>query len=113
MTTPNAAPPVTDVTSEDRVWVLLCFLLTPLFPIITLFIEEKKNRPFIKYHTIPTLALGIAEVVVAAILGWIPIVGGFVGLLWIINLIYGIKANNGVLTDIPVITDFVKKQNWS
>jgi uncharacterized membrane protein len=114
MTTPNAVPPlpVLDVTSDDRLWVLLCFLFTPLFPIITLIIEDKKNRPFIKYHTIPTLVLGVAEIIVVFILGWIPIIGMFVGLLWIINLIYGIKANGGVLTDIPVITDFVKKQGW-
>jgi uncharacterized membrane protein len=113
MTTSNVPPPVSDVTSEDRTWVLLCFLLTPIFPIITLLMEDKKNRPFIKYHTFPTLILGIAEIIVAFILGWIPIIGAFAGLLWIINLIYGIKANGGVLTDIPVITDFAKKQNWS
>lgn len=114
MTTPNGIPPspVQDVTSDDRIWVLLCFLFTPIFPIITLLIEDKKNRPFIKYHTIPTLILGVAEIIVAALLGWIPVIGTFVGLLWIINLIYGIKANGGVYTDIPVITDFAKRQGW-
>ena len=41
------------VTGEDRLWVVLCFLFTPLFRLITLFMDDKKNRPFIKYHTIP------------------------------------------------------------
>jgi len=113
MATSNEIPPVADVTSEARLWVLLCFLFTPLFPIITLLVEEKKNRPFIKYHTIPTLILGIAEIIFISVLGWIPVIGIFAGLVWIINLIYGLKANGGVLTDIPVITEYARKQNWS
>jgi uncharacterized membrane protein len=115
MSTPNEMPPVPapEITSDDRVWVLLCFLFTPIFPIITLLIEDKKNRPFIKYHTMPTLILGVAEVILVSILGWIPFIGPVFGLVWILNLIWGIKANGGVNVDIPVITEYSKKQGWS
>jgi uncharacterized membrane protein len=116
MTTPVEIPPVPvtpEVSSEDRLWVLLCFLLTPLLPLITLFLDDKKNKTFIKYHTVPTLILGIVEVVVVGILSLIPIVNCFVPLVYIINVVYGIKAYNGTNTDIPVITDFSKQQNWS
>jgi uncharacterized protein len=114
MTTPPVVPPAAnpEVTSDDRVWVILCFLITPLIPLITLFIDEKKNRPFIKYHTIPTLVLGIAEWVAIAILSLIPVIGLVGGLLWIINIYYAIKANSGNNVEIPVISDFVKKQGW-
>lgn len=104
--------PAPEVSSDDRLWVLLEFLI-PLLSIITLFMVDKKDRPFIKYHTVPTLLLGIAEGIVAIILGFIPIIGCFTPLLWIINLIYGLRANKGVYTDIPVLTNLSKGQGWS
>ena len=106
-------PPTSpEVTSDDRLWGLLCFLLAPLVPIIVLLMEDKKNRPFIKYHTIPTLIFGIVEGIVVALLSWIPIVQCIVPFIWIINIVYAIKANKGVNVDIPVITKFSQGQGW-
>ncbi len=102
-----------EVSSDDRLWVLLCFLLAPLLPLITLFLADKKDRSFIKYHTVPTLILGVAEGIVAGILSAIPIIGCFTPLLWIINIVFGLRANKGVYTDIPVITNISKGQGWS
>jgi len=102
-----------EVSSDDRLWVLLCFLLAPLLPLITLFLADKKDRPFIKYHTVPTLILGVVLGIVAGILAAIPIIGCFTPLLWIINIIFGLRANKGVYTDIPVITNISKGQGWS
>ena len=115
MTTPIDVTPVPEpeVTSDDRVWVLLCFLFTPLFPLITLFIEDKKDRPFIKYHTIPTLVFGVVEGIVIGLLSFIPYVGCISPLIWIINVVYAIKANGGKKVDIPIITGFCRGQNWS
>jgi len=118
MTTPPETPPVapapqSDVPSDDRLWVLLCFLITPLFPLITLFMNDRKEKPFIKYHANPTLILGIVEVIIAIVLGFIPFVNCLIPLLWIINIVYGIKAYKGVNTDIPIITNFSKQQGWS
>jgi hypothetical protein len=36
--------PSSDVTSEDRLWALLAYILSPIVPIIILLIEDKKNR---------------------------------------------------------------------
>ncbi len=114
MTTPPDITPVPspEVTSEDRMWVILCFLFTPLFPIITLFIDDKKNRPFVKDHYIPALILGVVEIVAVTILSFIPIIGLFTWLIWIINIIYAVKANKGLNVEIPYITEFAKKQGW-
>jgi len=110
---PAPAPaPEPGVTSDDRLWVVLCFLLTPILPLVTLFLENKKDRPFIKYHTVPTLILGVVEGIVVAILSWIPVVQCIVPFIYIINIIYALKANKGVNTDIPVITNFAKAQGW-
>jgi uncharacterized protein len=115
MTIPPVTPPTPapDVTSDDRIWVILCFLFTPVLPIVTLFIDDKKNRPYVKYHNIPALILGVAEIVAITILSFIPILGMLTGFLWIINIIFAVKANSGVNIDIPVITEYSKKQGWS
>lgn len=110
---PAPAPaPEPGVTSDDRLWVVLCFLLAPILPLVTLFLDNKKDRPFIKYHTVPTLILGVVEGIVVAILSWIPVVNCIVPFIYIINIIYAIKANKGVNIDIPVITQFAKGQGW-
>jgi len=106
-------PPTSpEVTSDDRLWGLLCFLLAPLVPIIVLLMEDKKNRPFIKYHAVPALILGFALAIIAGILAVIPIVQCFAPLIWIIPIIFALKAYKGEYVNIPVITDFAKNQGW-
>jgi uncharacterized membrane protein len=75
--------------------------------------EDKKNRPFIKAHNAQALAWGIVLYVVSIILGFV-IIGGCIGALGLVlNIFWGIKAYQGNYIKIPVITDFVKKQNWA
>lgn len=105
--------PTPEISSDDRLWVLLCFLLAPLLPLITLFLTDRKDRPFIKYHTVPTLIFGVVEGIVVGILSAIPFVGCLTPLIWIINLVLGLRANKGVYVDIPVITNISKNQGWS
>ena len=113
MTEQPVMPTVPEVSSDDRLWVLLCFIFTPLVPLITLFLADKKDKPFIKYHNVPALILGVVVAIVAGILALIPVVGCLTPLLWIICIIFGIKAYKGVNTDIPVITKFSQDQHWS
>jgi len=106
--------PSTEVTSEDRLWALLSYILTPLVPIIILLMEDKKNRPFLKAHYMQALVLGIAFVIIGTVLSFIPIVGCIWPFVWlIIVVLYGIKANRGEYITIPVITNFVKQQGWA
>lgn len=106
---PPASP---DITSDDRLWALLCFLLEPLVPIIVLLMEDKKSRPFIKYHAIPALILGVALAIIGGVLAAIPIVQCFAPLIWIIPIIFAIKAYKGEYVKVPIITDFAKNQGW-
>ncbi len=97
-----------DVTSDDKLWGLLSYLLTPIVPAIILLMEDKKNRPFMRYHAIQALALFVIEFVLSAIL-----IGVCVVPIYIIALIYyAIKAYQGELVVIPWLTDFMKKQGW-
>ncbi len=112
MTEKPVTPAAPEVTSDDRLWALLSFLLTPLVPLIVMLMEDKKARPFLKYHAVPTLVFGIVEAVVLGLLALIPIVGCFTPLVYIVNIVWGVKANKGEKVDIPVITEFCKQQGW-
>jgi uncharacterized protein len=105
--------PPTDVTSDDKLWSLLSYIFAPLVGLILLLMEDKKSRPFIKYHAVCSLVLGIVAVLFYVVLGWI-IVGLCVGgLVWAYGVYVGIKAYNGEMINIPLVTDFVHKQGWA
>jgi len=106
-------PSSPEVSSDDRLWVLLCFILTPIFPIITLLMADKKDRPFVKAHTIPTLILGLVEVVIASVISAIlPLIGCFTPLIVVLNIVWALKAYKGEYVEIPFITNFAKQQGW-
>ncbi len=109
----SQAPVSPDVTSDDKLWVLLAYILTPIVPIIILLMEDKKNRPFIKAHNAQALVLGIISLIIGIVLGW-TIVLACVPLLIFFYCIYlGIQAYNGKYNEIPVITNWVKSQGWA
>lgn len=101
--------PASEITSDDKLWVLLAYILSPIVPIIIMLMEDKKNRPFIKAHNAQALVVGVVEfvMIVTAILACLqPIV-------WIIMIYWGIQAYQGKYVTIPVVTDFVKNQGWA
>jgi uncharacterized protein len=102
-----------DITSDDRLWALLAYILSPIVPVIILLMEDKKNRPFLKAHTFQALVVGAINLIIAVLIGWlfIPLC---INLLITIAMIYwGIKAYQGEYVNIPVVTDFVKNQGWA
>ncbi len=103
----------TDATSDDKLWVLLAYILTPIVPIIILLMQDKKDRPFIKAHNFQALAVGVINVVLSILLGW-TLVGLCVPLaLWVACIYWGIQGYSGKYVNIPVITNFVKNQGWA
>jgi len=52
-----------DITSDDKLWVLLAYIFSPLVPVIILLMADKKDRPFIKANNIQALIWGICWVV--------------------------------------------------
>ncbi len=108
------APMSPDVTSDDKLWGLLEYLLTPIVPIIVLLMEDKKNRPFLRAHTAQALALGIVLWILNGILIPVFFIGCVTTIITVgIVIYYGLKAYRGETFSIPVLTDFVKKQGWA
>ena len=96
----DQTPITPEVTSDDKLWALLSFLLTPLIPLIVILMEDKKNRPFLKHHAVPTLIEGIILwiITIIPVVGWILGPIGFI----VINILMGIKAYKGEYVNIPV-----------
>ncbi len=94
-----------DITSDDKLWALLSYLV-PIVAIIVLLMEDKKARPFIKFHAVQAIAV----TVVLTILTTITL--GCGGILFLVMIYWGIKAYQGEYVTIPLVTDFIKKQGW-
>jgi len=110
--TEQSAPTI-ESTSDDRLWALLAYILTPIIPIVILLLEDKKDRPFLKAHYMQALVLGVVALVVNILLSFI-IIGICTSIATLVLVIYyGIKAYKGEVFDIPVITNFVKNQGWA
>ena len=101
--------PNPEITSDDKLWVLLAYIFSPLVPIIVLLMADKKDRPFIKAHNAQALVAGILVAVIGGALSWtciVPLV------LWGAMIYWGYKGYQGEYVNIPIITDFCKNQGW-
>ena len=100
-----SVPTNTEVTSDDKLWALLTYILAPIVPIIILLMPDKKDRPFLKAHNIQALILGIITVITSSFCIGI--------LVWIYAIYCGYQAYQGKLVEIPVITNLCKNQGWA
>lgn len=95
----------TEVTSDDKLWALLTYVLAPLVPILILVMPEKKSRPFLKAHNVQALILGIITVITSSFCVGI--------LVWFYAIYCGVQAYQGKTVEIPGLTNFVKNQGWA
>jgi uncharacterized membrane protein len=104
------ATPTPEITSDDRLWTALGYIFTPIIPIILLLMDDKKNRPYIKYHSVQSIIVGIVLWIIIAILS-VPTFG-CIGLLGLVVFYFAYKAYQGEYFEIPVVTNFMKNQGW-
>lgn len=105
--------PASDISSDDKLWALLSYILTPIVPIIVLLMEDKKSRPFIKAHAMQALIFGIAYTLIGGITSAFFIGLCILPLGFIASIYWGVKAYQGNYVNIPVITNFCKQQGWA
>ena len=95
-----------EITSDDKLWALLMWLFWPL-GIVVLLMEDKKDRPFLKYNAVLSLAFAVVVLVTGTItLGCLAIVGA------VYAIVLGIKAYKGEWVEVPMLSDFVRNQGW-
>ena len=122
-TTPPPAAPVaiepapSSGAGDTKLWALLAYVLSPVVPIIILLVENMKNQPGLKPHTMQALVAGVAIIAVTFVLGVIPIIGCLSPIValagWIAMIYWGFQAYNGKPVTIPVVTNLVQKQGWA
>ena len=105
--------PSPDITSDDKLWALLGYIFSPIVPIIVLLLEDKKNRPFVRYHNVQALAMGVIIVVLSILLAWTFVLACVPFIVWVVMVYWGIQAYKGTWVVIPVVTNFVKNQGWA
>lgn len=94
-----------EVTQDDKLWALLSYIFCPLIGIIVLLIEDKKNRPFLKYNAVVSIILGILAIILSTFCIGI--------LIWLYAIYLGFKSYQGEWVEVPVISDFVRNQGWA
>ena len=104
-------PMNTDITSDDKLWAALGY---PIFIIalIMLFVEGKKDRPFIKFHAVQALALNVVLWIVIIILSVTVILAICDPVLWLLMIWPAILAYQGKYFEVPVVTNFLRGQHW-
>lgn len=106
-------PVMNELTSDDKLWALLSWILAPIVPVIILLMEDKKNRPFLKYNAVVSLIWSLVFYIIGGVLSVI-FVGCIISAIGLIGSIYfGIKSYQGETVKVPVLTDFVKNQGWA
>lgn len=106
-------PSSSDITQDDKLWAILSWILW-IPAIIALLMEDKKNRPFIKYNAVMALAVGIVLSVLIGIISAVTCgIGAITALAWIYPIYLGIKAYQGNWVTVPWLTDFVKTRGWA
>jgi uncharacterized membrane protein len=103
----------TSVTSDDKLWAALGY---PIFIIalIMLFVEGKKDRPFIKFHAVQSLALNIVAWIVTIIISVVTLgIGAICAPIVFLLLIWpAVLAYQGKYFEVPVVTKFLRDQHW-
>lgn len=96
-------------TDDDRLWATLAYVFPIIVPIIVLLMEDKKARPYIKFHSVQALVLGVAGIILAA-----TVIGSCITLIIFgFRIYWAVKAYNGEEFEIPMVTNFVKEQGWA
>ena len=115
-----------DITDNDKMMGLLSYVISLIVPVVILLSENGKNRPFQRFHAIQSLILSAVIFVVTLLVGCpatiiFSIIGMGIGgictlpiylIAYAISIYYGVQAYQGNYTEIPLITDFIKKQGW-
>jgi len=95
-----------EITSDDKLWAMLGYII-PLIALVVLFMEDKKNRPYVKFNAVQSLV----ATVVLSILSTVTC--GFGAVLFLIMLLWAYQAYQGQDVKIPMISDFIRNQGWA
>lgn len=99
-----------DITSDDRLWAALSWIpitpLWPIFAIVVLLLDDKKERAFIRYNAILSLITGLVLIPLSII------TCGCAALIYIVFFYWAFVAYQGETVEIPFVSNFARNQGW-
>ncbi|MBN8655339.1 MAG: hypothetical protein J0M11_06330 [Anaerolineae bacterium] len=98
--------PMSDVTQDDKLWAALGYVI-PLIAIVVLFMEDKKNRPYVKFNAVQSLVATVALTIISTV------TLGCGGILFLVMFWWAYQAYQGQDVRIPMISDFIRNQGWA
>jgi len=104
---------IDDVTSDDRLWAALGYPI-PFIALIAILMDDKNERPFIRYHAVQAIVFSVVLWTAILLLGIVTLGIGTMcsPILWLISLWPAYDAYQGNYTELPVITNFIKNRGW-
>lgn len=105
---------MSEITENDKLMAALCYPIAVIMSIIILVTESMRSRPFQKYHAVQALVLWIVVFVVLLVISCLTLgLGSFLYFIaWLVMFWPAYKAYKGEYFQVPVITEFIKKQGW-
>jgi len=98
---------------DENVAGFLCYLLGFITGIVFLVVEKKSR--FVKFHAMQSTITFLSLFVITIIIGWIPIIGLLVYLIWILSLILWlilmIKALRGERYSLPIVGKMAEEKS--
>ena len=99
-----------EITQDDRLWAALSWIpispLWPVFAIVALVLEDKKDRQFIRYHAVLSLVMGVILIPLSIV------TCGCAALVYVVFFYWAYLAYQGQTVEIPLVTDFARNQGW-
>ncbi len=106
----NEAVVSPETTPDDRLWAALSWIpimpLWPIFAIVALVMDDKKDRAFIRYNAVLSLATGVILMPLSII------TCGCAALIYLVFFYWAYVAYQGETVEIPFVSDFARKQGW-
>ena len=109
-----------EVNDQDKLWAAVSWVI-PIVAIVVLLVEDMKNRPFQKYHAINSLVFAVvfwvAFIVLSIIISVVTFGFGAIFsccllLPYLVTFYWAFQAYQGEWVEVPMLTDFAKKQGW-
>jgi len=98
-----------EITPNDRTWAALSWLpITPLWPIlavVALVLDDTKDRPFVRYNALLSIATGVALIPLTCV------TLGLGALLYFVFFYWAYVAYKGETVNVPLVSDWVRKQD--
>ena len=106
----NEAVVSPEITSDDRLWAALSWIpitpLWPIFAIVALVMDDKKDRAFIRYNAVLSIATGVILIPLTIV------TCGCAALVYLVFFYWAYVAYQGETVEIPLVSDFARKQGW-